>query len=253
MKTLEKINYEKPVYYYTNSDTVIIILHGWLDSCHSVRFITQNIIDNGYSVAVPNLLGHGTVYTDLKNVGFQDWLDQIEELYQNLSAKYTNIFFIGYSLGGTISLNLAEKYNSISGIVLINHVVKFAGSIFLTPFFQYLISYVPNVKNDLNDKQFINEFVYKKFPVRNSAQLLKIARQTRINQDKCQVPVLIFKSRQDHRIPFINGSFTFNNIGSKNKELVYLENSFHMAALDFDKDIIIKKSLDFVKKNIKNV
>ena len=59
----------------------------------------------------------------------------------------------------------------------------------------------------------------------------------------------MFKSREDHVIPIASTKYTFSNISSQQKKIIWLENSYHVATLDYDKDIIIKESFDFINKN----
>lgn len=76
-------------------------------------------------------------------------------------------------------------------------------------------------------------------------QLLKEVRKELylINQ-----PVLMFKSKEDHVIPARSTTYTYDRISSQDKEIIWLENSYHVATLDYDKDLIIDKSLEFIKK-----
>jgi len=61
-------------------------------------------------------------------------------------------------------------------------------------------------------------------------------------------PVLMFKSKNDHVIPSRSTTYTMERISSHNKKLIWLKNSYHVAPLDYDKDLIIEKSLEFIKE-----
>ena len=52
-----------PVSHKIDSETVVLVLHGYLSSSQSMIYINNALIKNNYSIESPNLLGHGTVYT----------------------------------------------------------------------------------------------------------------------------------------------------------------------------------------------
>jgi len=60
--------------------------------------------------------------------------------------------------------------------------------------------------------------------------------------------MIIFKSREDHVLPVSNVEATISAVRSEIKEVVWLENSYHVATQDFDKTIIFEKSLAFLDK-----
>jgi carboxylesterase len=72
---------------------------------------------------------------------------------------------------------------------------------------------------------------------------MKIVRK---NLSQTKQPILIFKSKEDHVIPRVSAIYTFKKIGSSQKELIWLENSYHVATMDFDKDLIAEKSIKFM-------
>lgn len=55
----------------------------------------------------------------------------------------------------------------------------------------------------------------------------------------------------DHVVPPKNTDFILNHIGSDQKEVVILNNSYHVASLDNDKEMIIKKSHHYIQKILK--
>ncbi len=62
-------------------------------------------------------------------------------------------------------------------------------------------------------------------------------------------PVLIVQARNDHVIDPSGSQELYEKIGSKKKELFWLENSYHMATIDVDKQILYQKTLDFILQN----
>lgn len=65
-----------------------------------------------------------------------------------------------------------------------------------------------------------------------------------------QCPVLGIKSAVDHVVPPGNTDFIIDHIGADIKERVVLENSYHVASLDQDKDLIVKECHRFVQQQV---
>jgi carboxylesterase len=51
-------------------------------------------------------------------------------------------------------------------------------------------------------------------------------------------------------VPRISATYTMEELGSKDKELIWLENSYHVAPMDYDKELIAKKSIEFIEDHI---
>lgn len=60
-------------------------------------------------------------------------------------------------------------------------------------------------------------------------------------------PALVFVSRDDHVVPPENSPYIYDHIGSAEKRLVWLEDSYHVATLDNDKESIAAETLAFIQ------
>jgi carboxylesterase len=47
-------------------------------------------------------------------------------------------------------------------------------------------------------------------------------------------------------VPPVNAEYILNRLGSEQKRILWLENSYHVATLDNDKDLILQESLNFI-------
>ena len=78
--------------------------------------------------------------------------------------------------------------------------------------------------------------------------LLKLMKNCRRSLYKVTQPVLIFKSIEDHVIPVKSAEYTMKKISSEKKEIIWLKKSFHVATMDFDKDLVADKTVNSLKK-----
>src|SRR5687767_194588 len=102
-------------------ETGVLVLHGFTGSPQSVKPWAESIAAEGRTVLVPRLPGHGTTIDDLQRTTSKDWVGEAEMSLRGLQERCSTIFVCGLSGGGTISLDLAERFRDvINGIVLVN-------------------------------------------------------------------------------------------------------------------------------------
>ena len=238
-------------FFFKGNQIGILICHGFVGTPQSVRFLGEHLASKGFSVYGVRLKGHGTHYEDMEKCIYQDWLQSIEDGYYFLRKHCQEIFVIGQSMGGTLTLNLTNKHRNINGIMLINAAIKS-----IPPMERYknrdLPRYINEGEPDIKDKSVI-EITYPKAPVRSIHQLFALMDETRDKLPTISCPVLAFQSEEDHVVPPENGKYLMDAIQSDVKEMISLTNSYHVAAMDFEKEFIAEKCSLFIEKHARNV
>lgn len=234
-------------FFYLGNNVGILISHGFTGSTQSMRPLGEAYARAGYTVCGPRLLGHGTHYEDMERTSFQDWIHSIEEGYRWLKERCDTIFVTGLSMGGTLTLYMAENYPDIRGMIPINAAVEISEMERV----QKLegIRFLDAIGSDIK-KPDISELAYEKTPVKSVGEIVHLMGMVREYLHKIHCPSLIFVSAEDHVVPPENARLIFDKISSQQKELVHLKNSYHVATLDNDQSLIIEKTLKFIKKNL---
>jgi pimeloyl-ACP methyl ester carboxylesterase len=65
--------------------------------------------------------------------------------------------------------------------------------------------------------------------------------------DPDQRPTLVIQSREDHVVNPDNAARIVGGVGANRVELVWLENSYHVATIDHDKALIAQLAIAFIK------
>ena len=78
-------------------------------------------------------------------------------------------------------------------------------------------------------------------------ELLKMLKITREKLGEISLPVQLFHSVDDHTLPVSNTEIVMKGISSTNKNRIELTNSYHVATLDYDADLIFQNSLTFIE------
>ena len=231
-----------------NAHVGVLLVHGFTGAPPSMRPWGEFLHSKGYTVRVPLLPGHGSTPEDLNDVKWQEWPDKVTKELRELQKSCDTIFLIGLSMGGGTVLNVAESTNDvIKGIILVNPWIHLPGITveisFLASRFQKMRS---SVGGDIK-RPGISEFGYDATPMRGVYQALKMLRFTRKNLGAITVPVQLFHSVEDHTLPVSNTEIILAEIGSKDKTRIELVNSYHVATLDYDQELIFQNSLTFIE------
>jgi carboxylesterase len=103
---------------------------------------------------------------------------------------------------------------------------------------------VPGVGSDIAQEGSI-ESAYAELPLRAARSLFGAAEEISSALSSVTCPILLFSSTQDHVVAPVSGDRLVEGVRGP-VERVVLERSFHVATLDYDKDEIERRSVQFV-------
>jgi carboxylesterase len=215
-----------------------------------MRFLGEFLSnEGGLTVAGPRLKGHGTSAADMARSSAEDWIRSVEAGLQKLQESCSKIFITGLSMGGTLTLYMAAMHPEvIRGAAPINGAVfvdnpDMAGLAFMAG----APPTVPGVGGDIK-KPGVTELAYEDVPVPAIRQLYALMSVTRELLPRVKCPTLVIQSRDDHVVVPGNAPFIIDHIGAEDKRLLWLENSYHVATLDHDKELIAGEILKFIQR-----
>ncbi len=237
-------------FFYKGNDTAVLVVHGFTGSTQSMRYLGEQLNKRfGYTVSGPRLAGHGTSPDDMESTSYLDWVASAEEALKALAKDKKKVYVTGLSMGGTITLNLASRFPDIvAGIAPINAVAGIV-SPGLTDLMmlQPAPKRVPGIGADIKAKG-VDELAYKEVPVSCLRDIYLLQAVTNDLLPKISCPALITHSKEDHVVPPQNAAHIAGKIKSQNIKQLTLENSYHVATLDNDKDLIVDSVGKFVKE-----
>src|SRR5690625_1624462 len=233
-------------FYIQGGDIGILLSHGFIGTPQSVRYLGEKLATYKYTVFAPRLKGHGTHYNDLEKCHYEDWYHSIKTGYELLKTRCETIFVIGQSMGGTLALHLVHEFE-LSGAILINPALTI-------PSYEHLKGmsaprFIEEGKPDIKAKD-VTEIAYEKVPLTAIHQLQTLMEQTPTILSEIHTPILGIQSAVDHVVPPENTDFILQQVKSETKEKVILPNSYHVASMDNDKDIIVETAHQFIFEQI---
>jgi len=225
-----------------------VLCHGFTGMPGSLRPWAEALAAAGRTVRLPLLPGHGTRWQDANQVSWQDWYAELERAFDETRARCDRTFVMGLSMGGTLTLRLAEQRGAqIAGIVVVNP------SLFTTrkdakllPVLRHVLPSLPPIGSDIKAPGAV-EPAYDRLPVKGAFQLAKLWALTNADLDRVTQPLLVMTSREDHVVEPENSVRLMAGSGSIDKRQLWLDDSYHVATLDNDLPLIIKESLAFME------
>ena len=228
----------------------VVLVHGYTGSPSSMRPWAEYLNQQGYTVRVPLLPGHGTKPEDLSGIKWQQWPEKVESELAELRKKCTKIFICGFSMGGGTTLHLATKHSDkLTGIILVNPLIHLP---FIGTKLAYVFSRLKKYRSSAGDdikRPGVTQGGYDVMSTEGIYQILQMLKYTRANLHKVSVPMQLFHSVYDHTLPVSNTEIVMKGVGSLTKERIELTNSFHVATLDYDAEIIFERSSIFIDRH----
>ena len=231
-----------------NKEIGVLLVHGFTGSPAAMHPWAEYLNQLGYTVRVPVLPGHCTKPEDLNEVKWEQWPAKVEQEISELAKTCTKIFICGLSMGGGTTLNVATRLSKkLSGIILVNPMIHVA---FIGPEVAFFLSRFQKLRKSVGDdikRPGVTEYGYDALPTRGVYQLLKMLKYTRSRLHDVSVPMQLFHSVDDHTLPVSNTEIIMKGVGSPIKQRIELTNSYHVATLDYDAEIIFENSKIFIE------
>ena len=225
-----------------------LVLHGFTGNCNSVVGIAEAFAAAGWAAECPLLPGHGTAMEDMLDTTWDDWSAAAEEAYQRLAARCERVVVAGLSMGGTLTTWLATCHPEIAGIACVNAAVEPPGEMraLVDAALAAGEEVMPGIGSDIADPDSA-ETAYPGTPLRARASLMDAIEALQPGLAAIACPVLVLTSTEDHVVPPSNSDHLAASVSGP-VERVTLARSYHVATLDYDRDLIVERILDFAAK-----
>jgi carboxylesterase len=227
-----------------------VLLHGFTAAPKEMRLLGEYLAARDITVRGVRYAGHGTSPQDLARTTHHDWIASAEAAVSELRGHCAQVWSIGLSLGGLISLYLAEQH-LVDGVCAIAPAIyppdrRMALARLLTPF----MPYVRKGLADLQDPIALAEHAdYELFPTRAVAELNALMRQTRRQLHQIEVPLLLVFARHDQVVSLNALDTIWSRVASTDKQQLILERGGHIVTEDYDKAIALAAIEQFVRRH----
>jgi carboxylesterase len=185
---------------------------------------------------------------------WQDWLLSVEDGYNLLRSCTDQVFLLGLSMGGVLSLTAASRL-PVRGVVAMSTPYKLPDHPllrFARPI-SWFIPYMPKGKGAPGEGWFDQEawkqhVAYPNNPVCSAGELKKLLGVMRESLPQVKVPALLIHSRNDDYVIRDSMEKIHAALGSSDKNMLWVEGGGHVITEEPTRETVFKAAADFIKR-----
>lgn len=229
-----------------------LVIHGFTGNPVSVRGLAEGFAAAGLHVEMPCLPGHGTTIDQMLTTDWSHWAGEAEAAYQRLAGRARRIVVVGLSMGGSLTLRVAADHPEVAGLICVNpatHPQPAEVIAVLEGLLADGTTVIPGSGSDIADPD-APASAYAGTPVAPLLSFMNDGLAPLAHQyASITSPLLLMTSPHDHVVAPAQSDYLAQQYGGP-VERVSLDRSFHVATLDYDKELIVQRSVEFAGRVI---
>ena len=243
----------------------LMLLHGLASTPQEFSVIGQTWRNEGVRLHLPQLTGYSAP-NPLRPLPWQRWLDAA---VHELRAQDEPVVLGGLCIGAVLALAAALAYpERVAGLVLMSPTLFYDGWGLSRWRWLRHVGYLPGlrtrvqvperepygVKNPQIRKWIARELQQRERSAAGPAALPlwavheaeRLIRHVRPRLGRITARTLVLHAREDEVASLRSPELLMADLGAQDKQLVVLENSYHMVTLDNDRNTVVRETLDFL-------
>lgn len=230
-----------------------LLVHGFNDTPQSMAYLAAAMHRAGWTVLVPRLAGHGVALRRMALEARADrWRSELLEHHDELRRTHDHVVVCGQSMGGALSVLLANDRPNISALVLLAPYVgmprrlrmQLAAARMLQPESRYRAS--SGGERSLHDPDAKARALGPGvITARTMTELQTVAMAAEQALGRLVVPTLYLQSREDNRIAPGAAERNFQALGSKDKVQRWVSGCGHIISADYCRDEVARQVIEW--------
>lgn len=209
----------------------------------------------GYTCLGIRLAGHATHPGDMIRSRWTDWVASVEDGYHLLCGLNDNIFFVGLSMGGILSLLMSSQLK-VKGVVAMSTPSRLPTDypIWLMELMSLVIHFRPKSNEPpgsgwFDKTAYQDHIAYGKNPVRSAAELKKLILEMQAALPNVKVPVLLMHSKDEKYILADNLESIYAGLSNTpEKKKLYITGSGHVLPRDAKREQVFQATVEFIQR-----
>lgn len=236
---------------YEGGEEGCLLIHGFTGTPAHMRLLGENLHKGGYTVKGILLKGHGTKMEDMEKVTWQDWLQDAITGYEALRKTCSKVYVMGLSMGGVLSLLLAEQY-PVDKVIPIAAPIRIhdrkAHGAPLLKYFQRFRMWGGNEAPPVTEEFTAYKLGYDGFAVEALCHLLKLMKMAEKNLHQIHCPTLVVQSKTDETVKPVSAQIIYDRIKASQREILWLDHSKHVCTIGPEREVMHKKIHEFLRE-----
>lgn len=231
-----------------------LLIHGFTGYRQEMKGLAQILSEDGYKVVNTLLPGHERTPDDLRRTRWIDYWDHLGREYRLLEQECPEgVFCLGQSMGGALSLLLAERL-PVKGVVTFAAPVRLTGipirlASLLGPLVPWKVIAADPMEKQLEDVEMRRiHKCYPNFHLESVLELLRLLQEVRNNLEKVTAPILVIHAKKDKVVHPRNMNWILCAVSSEVKESLLLADGRHPITMDLGRHAAFDAARSFLKR-----
>ena len=261
----------EPFFFPASTEVGVLLVHGFTGAPKEMRWMGEYLHQQGFTVLGLRLSGHATQPEDMLRSSYSDWLASVEDGYRLLSGAVKNIYMMGLSMGGVLTLTTAAYLPphgtgtsppESTGASPVKGLVAMSTPYSLPPdprlrHIEWISKAVPFMPKGTEepgsgwfDKEAYKEQIsYPLNPIRSAAELEVLLANMRAALPNVTVPVCMIHSKNDvYIVPENMEQIYAGLVNATDKSKHYVTESGHVVTRDAARGQVFEIARDFIKR-----
>ena len=224
-----------------------LCLHGLTGTPYEIRPVAEALARAGIRARGPSLPGHGSTPDALAGLPHTAWLDDARCELSALREAHERVFLAGLSMGGLLALALAAE-EPVHGLAVIGTPLRLP---FPVPLLIGLMKRVRRYQaktggSDIRDAHArARHPSYDVMPLASVHELVQLQRRVVADLGRIRTPILIAHGAHDATAKPANAYAIAQRVGSRDTQVLILENSAHVVPVDHDGERLAQAVVSF--------
>ncbi len=247
-------------YFHRGNSSGCLCLHGFMASPAEVYWLGAHLAQQGMTVYIPRLAGHGTHYTDMARMRWHDWYNAALDSYHILRQQCERVFVAGLSMGGMLALLLGASVPVDGLAVLAAPVVFHSRQMANAYWLKYLGPYTiqpdrSNLPQLIREEQarrgepVLGRVRYDDWSTHAVGELYALSLAVRAQLPQVTAPLLLVYSEADKTVPIENLAIVAREVASRAVEQHILHNSDHILTQHIERETVFALIADFITRH----
>lgn len=229
-----------------------LCLHGLSGTPYEVRPLGEALAARGIRALGPALPGHNATPAALAATSHRDWLAAAREHVARLREAHQQVFAVGVSMGGLVSLALAAE-GAVDALVVVGVPLSLRQPLAaLVPLLRILLPFPRKTGgSDIRDPEARRRHPsYDVMPLASVRELQHLQRLVRGRLGRVRVPALVAHGAHDRTARPADAGRIRAGIGSADRRLLILADSGHVVPVDRDGPRLARAAAEFLAEQL---
>lgn len=231
-------------------ENAILLIHGFTGSPSHMRPIGEAAQKAGFFARGILLPGHGKTVEEMEKSGDAQWLAACRDAFLDMRARYKRVAVGGLSMGGILSLLLAEEFEP-SAVILFAPALRYKSAVnHLSPMAKHFLRVSPWKGHPYTPEEFLYEYDYgyEGAPVAKVEDMTRLQKRARANLEKVTSPLLVIQSHNDESVHETVPDLIASRASSAVKEICWVDRSAHVCTIGPDRAYVNERVVDFLRR-----